>query len=53
MTTDGEIKRRIMAKVGRAVHFKYPGTERPKHGLLLDRVLMRSELTSSGVRGWR
>ena len=52
MTSDREIVQRIMARIGHPVRFKYPGTEGHKHGVLRDRVTVKSDVTSTGVRYW-
>jgi len=52
MSTDDDIRRRIMAKVNCPVRFKYPGTEGHKRGFLRGRVTVKSNAASSGVRYW-
>jgi len=52
MTSDREIEKRIRSRVGQPVRFKYPGTEGHKRGRLKARIVLKSSLTTSGVRYW-
>jgi len=46
------VVRKIMDAVKKPVTFKYPGNERPKKGILIDRVVMRSNPASADVPYW-
>ncbi len=51
--SDDDILKRLMAKVGSRVSFKYPGGEGEKRGILKDRVAVKSnEGARRGVRFW-
>ena len=46
------IERRILSRVGMPVHFKYPGDEGSRSGVLKDRVVIRSNPGALGVPYW-
>jgi hypothetical protein len=50
--TDAAIERQILSRVGKPVHFRYPGTEGPRHGVLKDRVVIQSSSSAQGVLYW-
>jgi hypothetical protein len=49
-TTDERDK--ILSRIGKAVSFKYPGTEGDKHGILKDRVVVESTNDTRAVPYW-
>lgn len=50
--TDAEIERKIIAKIGQPVRFRYPGTEGSRNGILKDRVVIQSTLGFQGIPYW-
>jgi len=49
-TTDERDK--ILSRIGKAVSFKYPGSEGDKHGILKDRVVVESTNDTRAVPYW-
>jgi len=47
--TGAAIERQILSRVGKPVHFQYPGDEGSRHGVLKDRVVIPSNPGSRGV----
>ena len=50
--SNAEIERQILSRVGKPVHFKYPGNEGSRRGVLKDRVVTQSNPGAQGVPYW-
>ena len=50
--SNAEIERQILSRVGKPVHFKYPGDEGSRRGVLKDRVVIQSNPGAQGVPYW-
>ena len=50
--SNAQIELQIRTRLGKPVHFKYPGNEGSRRGVLKDRVIIRSNPTAKGVPYW-
>jgi len=50
--SDDEIECQILSRIGKRVHFQYPGDEGALRGVLKDRVLIKSNPGFQGIPYW-
>ena len=50
--SDEAIERQVLSRIGSRVHFKYPGDEGSRHGVLKDRVVIKSSEGIQGIPYW-